>query len=54
MDTEAVVKAIEYTDKQEQVQNYVGYIVDCIKKKYYEKKVDSHQGAPLVCSHVDL
>ena len=38
MDTEAVVKAIEYTDKQEQVQNYVGYIVDKKKKKYYEKK----------------
>ena len=36
---EDVKKAIIYTDKQEEVNNYMGYIVRCIQNRYFDNEV---------------
>lgn len=38
MDPDLVRKAIEYADNQPMViDNYVGYLIDCIRKRYFDK-----------------
>ncbi len=53
MNVDAVRKAVEYTDRQGVVSNYMGYLVHCIKNKYYESEavavVDgSHEKAVVI------